>query len=195
MIAVCKHCQQRGEIKLVHQGFNEEHEPIYTTVDKVRHLPWCPKYRYKPKHLKSKNWRREEKKAQELFNVRPTAASGAYNNDNDGRKIHDKRIEVKTTKKDSYRLNKSLWTDFVRGALASSEEPFFIIYFKKRTLIVARESLFKESFSEIKTNNKSVTINEMENTPARIDLEPTAVLLTQKEYKEYETKLHSGNNL
>ena len=107
------------------------------------------------------------------------------------------RVEVKTTQKSSYRLTFSLWEGLCKGALSSSEEPVFQVYFSETfprvNIILVRHEYYYphnlydwDTLPTAKLNGKSVTLHDYDvaRLPMKIPMNTPAVAMTQEQFNE-----------
>ncbi len=193
----CNSCGAEGVV-VVGRTLKSGHVHV---EDHVPHEETCPLFkREQPRHLKKKEWRRQEKRANELVGARETLASGAVGEDGDGRRIHEWRVESKQTGKDTYLLRQDTWTKLVRGALRNGEEPLLHVQFFGRhrwesRLVVLRKELYDSLSAEEPNlapwakNAKSFRLEKGSDTPLLVDLDPPGVMIEEADFQRLKEKL------
>lgn len=164
--------------------------------DSIPHVEGCSLYkRAQPRHLKNKvTWERQEKRANAMVGANMTLASGAVNEDGDGRLFGEWRVESKQTEKVTFPLRQSVWEKLVKGAMKAGEEPILHLEFRppggslSRRIIVRREwfdALSPDTsipMNDAYVNAKSYRLVEAEATPHLVQLEPHGVMLYESEF-------------
>jgi hypothetical protein len=187
----CRECGAKGTVRIGRELSNG----TVKAAEDVPHSEECSKFvRSQPRHLRKRNWRRQEARANALVGARATLASGAVGEDGDGRAFHGWRVESKQTTSSHYRLTQDIWHKLVEGALLVGEEPVLHLQFEtwmgKAPFVVVRKDLFQGIFPgrEIhkdtrQRNPKSHTITLLLRLPHLVELEPPGVLLHEADLK------------
>ena len=142
MTSRCRICGRSGDVYVRVDG----PDSVYLK-DAIKHSPTCklrsPSGR-QPKHLRRKDWVRQERRANALVGAQETLMSGALNEDGDGRVFHEWRVEAKQTKSDKYRLTKEVWEKLCKGAVEAGEEPLMHIKIGSSVFVLVKESWLSE---------------------------------------------------
>lgn len=165
--------------------------------DRIPHAEHCSLYqRAQPKHLKRKNWRRQERRANALVGARETPASGALGKDGDGRLFHQWRVESKQTQEDHFLLRQDTWHKLVSGALLAGEEPVLHVELNsgKCRQVIIREELYaalEDHAPHTAPGLKNRLSFRLEPTarPLRIELEPIGVMVLESTFERLKEKL------
>jgi hypothetical protein len=200
-LTTCRLCGASG---LVYLGRRLKSERV-KTLDSIPHERECKLYvGAQPRHLRKKKWRGQEKRANALVGARETLASGALNEDGDGRAFHEWRVESKQTVRRSYNLSQAVWSKLVKGALLSGEEPVLHVevYCKnlsRARFVVVRKDLYDAFHGEApkalaeNLNKKSYRINAWDQPPFLVDLEPLGVAVHEIDLQKMKKELEDDN--
>jgi len=152
----CKHCKKKGFLVVRLQDGEWE-----VVKDLVKHKRGCDLRPEQPKHFKNRRkWQRGEERGNSLVGAKETVVSGALNQDGDGRKLNQWRVETKTTEKESYRLYERLWNKLHEGALSNCEEPIFYIETANAQFVLVRKALqIVESTEDVHVSGKSFVVD------------------------------------
>ncbi len=191
----CRECGAEGTVRV---GRQLARSRVKAGIS-VEHLPHCPAYKPdQPSHLKKKRWTQQEKQANALVGARETVASGAANEDADGRFFGHWRVESKGTVKSSYTLTGAVWAKLVVGALRAGEEPILHVRIGRSTaverdLVIVRTDFFDAAMGKTgwrvreapqNRNAKSFRLTLDVETPYLVQLVPLAIAVTEHQFKE-----------
>ena len=169
--------------------------------DYLDHGTECPFFKLQqPRHLRKKNWRGQEKRANSLVGARETLASGAVGEDGDGRRIHEWRVESKQTVRSYFNLRQDVWSKLVRGALRNGEEPLLHVELQTTLnptyqMVVMRLDLYEALTGDrnppcyLRQQNKVSWRIEHSVHPQMIRLDPVGVAVTEAEFKVLKERL------
>jgi len=155
----CKHCQKKG---LIVAQLNMQTNEWSIKKDLIKHKRGCRLRPEQPSHFKNrKKWQRGEQRGNDLVGAKETVVSGALNQDGDGRKLNQWRVETKTTQKPSYRLYERLWNKLHEGALSCNEEPIFYVETSEARFVLVRKVLGVplDSIEEVEVPGKSFVLD------------------------------------
>jgi len=197
---VCRICGATGNVYI-----GEKRRQGYRIEDKIPHKDTCDHAppREQPRHLKNRlSVRRQETHANSLVGARETPASGALNNDQDGRRFHAWRTESKQTRTGQYLLTQKYWTRVVSGSLLAGEEPMFHVRFLRTggDFVIVRAEWWNayEAVPPTDTTNMgriNYYVRPVAKTPCLIPLDPPGVLVHEsafkKVYKRAESEVHT----
>tara|TARA_R110002126_G_scaffold43113_13_gene123834 strand:- start:316 stop:930 length:615 start_codon:yes stop_codon:yes gene_type:complete len=187
----CRVCGVAGKVRIRASSLSGDRHRI---DDHIEHAEKCTLYRRpQPRHLKKKlAWERQEKHANSLVGAHATVASGALNEDGDGRVFGEWRVESKQTKRTAYALYQTVWSKLVNGAVKAGEEPLLHVQMNGKKRVVVRRRWFEEHdtdetlvhVNDRLKNKKSYKVDSAESTPHLIQLEPEGVLLYESEFQK-----------
>jgi hypothetical protein len=188
----CRECGAEGTIRI---GATLSRGRRVKAAEDVPHLESCPYYvREQPRHLKKKQWQKQEKRMNRVLGTRDTLASGAVGKDGDGRAFHKWRMEAKQSADCKYRLTQTVWDKLVSGALLTGEEPVLSVVlnatnYPTTKLVVIRHALWTAldpegsvyQRSELK-NRLSYRLTDTAPKPLLIELDPPGVMLSEAHF-------------
>jgi len=184
----CRECGASGRVRVKASALTGARCHV---EDYIPHLDTCSLYkRAQPRHLKKKqDWQKQEKRANALVGARETVASGAANEDGDGRLLGKWRTESKQTKRTAYALYQTVWSKLVDGALGAGEEPLLHVQMKDEKRVAVRKEWYDAMGGDqdlvkidANVNPKSYKIDGSTKTPQLIQLDPPGVLLFESEF-------------
>lgn len=184
----CRMCSAVGRVRVKANAATGARAHV---LDYIRHEESCPLYkREQPRHLTRKqSWQKQEKRANDLVGARETVASGAANEDGDGRLFGEWRTESKQTKRAAYALYKTVWSKLVSGALGAGEEPMLHVQIKGESRVIVRKEWYDAKggdphIHQVDTyvNEKSYKLDGNTRTPHLVQLDPPGVMLFESEF-------------
>lgn len=179
----CPVCLVEGRIRVVPKS-----KATVSVSENIAHDEGCTNYRVpQPSHLgRRAPWRKHEKRANALVGTRPTAASGALNEDGDGRVLGKWRMEAKSTEKEVYTITQAVWEKLVLGALKSGEEPVLHIQTSAGSSVVLRADFAEGFLGDLGSGDllpsRTYKVLPRAPTPGLVALKPPGVLLTEAEF-------------
>jgi hypothetical protein len=187
----CRLCGAEGRIRVKSNPLTGGRQHV---DDYIPHTPECELYkRPQPRHLAKdrKRWAKQEQRANDLVGARATPASGALNQDGDGRLLGKWRTESKQTKRKVYPLRQTVWAKLLNGAAKAGEEPMLHVELAEydRRVIVRKSwydarSQQEPSVDQTCVNEKSYRVEASAKTPHLIQLDPPGVMLYESEFAE-----------
>jgi len=182
----CRSCGESGRVRVRASAGAKARVDDY-----IEHTESCTLYRRpQPRHLKKKlAWERQERHANSLVGAHATVASGAANEDGDGRLFHEWRVESKQTKRSAYALYQTVWSKLCNGAARAGEEPLLHVQMDGQRRVVVRRAWFSDRsegtlvlVNDRLKNKKSYKIDSSESTPHLVQLDPPGVMLYESEF-------------
>ena len=185
----CRECGASGTLSIGNPRENGK----YKVQDSVPHRTTCSFFvGVQARHLKQKRaWQRQEERANALVGARSTLASGAVNQDGDGRLFHGWRTESKQTSTPYFDLFPRIWMKLLTGALPAGEEPLLHVELRHRMpperRVVIRLEMF-QSLSDTEVvkkpgNRVSHRVRSDNPTPLLIPFEHPGVELYEHELR------------
>jgi hypothetical protein len=197
----CRKCGETGIVRIGRRLKNGQ----YKVKDFIQHKPDCANVgtSSQPRHLRKKGWRPQEKRANKLVGARATPASGALNQDGDGREFHGWRVEAKQTTKASYTLTQNVWQKLTYGALSNGEEPLLHVESRsghsteRRVVILApMYEALQGTPSSIKSMGRVSTTHRIGGYgagPFKVELDPPGVEMDEGYFRRLKEE-YDGNS-
>lgn len=200
----CRECGAAGEVRI---GSSSGGGRQVKVSENVPHLETCSRFRREqPRHLKQKDWQKQEKRANALVGARETLASGAVGKDGDGRSFREWRVEAKRTQHHYYRLTQAVWSKLVTGAQLAGEEPLLHVQWAPpvgcANLLAAPVVVVTLDLYTALTGDRAPLVNstcvnrtsyrlerKMVQHPERVQLEPVGVALAETDFERLKEKL------